>query len=56
MGGLVARWVAKQGDGWLRREKKKTKFSSYIRKFRCKVIYGDGLPNIGGNAQIFNQI
>jgi hypothetical protein len=26
--------------------KKKIKFSSYIRKFSCKVIYEEGLPNI----------
>jgi hypothetical protein len=39
---------------------KKTKFSSYIRKFRwdrgCKVIFEEGFPNIWGNAQIFNHL
>jgi hypothetical protein len=39
--------------------KKKKKFSSYIRKsdrIGCKVIYEEELPNIWGNAQIFNHI
>jgi hypothetical protein len=37
---------------------KKTKFSSYIRKLRwdrLQVIDGEGLPNMGGNAQIPNM-
>jgi hypothetical protein len=37
--------------------KKKTKFSSYLRKFRwdwVKAIYEEGLPHIWGNAQIFS--
>jgi hypothetical protein len=40
-------------------QKKKTKFSSHIRKFYgigCKVIYVQGLPNIRGNEQIFNHM
>jgi hypothetical protein len=44
--------------------KKKTKFSSYIRKFRwdgigCKVIYEEGHPStvyVLGNAQIIFNI
>ncbi len=38
-------------------DKKEIKFSSYIRKWSsCKVIYEEGLPNIWGNAQIFNHL
>ncbi len=37
-------------------KKKKIKFSSYIRKFSCSVIYEVGLPNIWGNAQIFHHV
>ncbi len=41
--------------------KKKTKFSSLMRKFRWDrlqshiLIYEEGLPNVWGNAQIFNH-
>ncbi len=39
-------------------DKKKTKFSSYIRNFRWDwvQIYEEGLPKMGGNAQIFHHI
>jgi hypothetical protein len=36
--------------------KKKIKFFSFMGKFSCKVIYEEGLPNIRGNAQMFNHI
>ncbi len=39
--------------------KNKIKFFLYIRKFRrkqCKVIHGEGFPNIWGNTQIFSHV
>jgi hypothetical protein len=40
----------------IRTDKNETKFSSYIGKFRWDRVqsYEEGLPNIGGNAQILS--
>jgi hypothetical protein len=60
---LVNAWLnlsCAYSAGWLGyTDKKMKKLSSYMRisdGIGCKVIYGDGLPNIWGNPQIFNHM